>query len=52
MVANYDADTEMILHFASDQGQFRTVLLKSSNNRSPEAVWVERNFKRTKGAKQ
>ena len=47
MVENYNADSEMVLYFACDHGQFRTVLLKSSNNRCPESVWVERNFKRT-----
>lgn len=41
IVAKYDPKTEVILHFACAQGQYRTVRLKNEDGKGPKSVWTE-----------
>jgi hypothetical protein len=44
-VAAYNPETEMVIHFACAQDQYRTVRLRSQNGRGPKSVWEERGLK-------
>lgn len=41
LVTKYDPETEIVINYAYAEDLFRTVQMKTSNERGPKAVWTE-----------